>query len=112
MQRAVDYGKSVKLYPQTSTIHRGPRFVDVAGQIFDATIPYNDRFFEALHRRVQAEPWLTRDKAMIDVLASIGIEKGRPFEPDTDTRRVLSSAIEDAHDWLTMKYESLYATPY
>ena len=33
---------------------------------------------------MQSEPWLTRDKAMIDLLKSIGIEKGKPFNP---TRR-------------------------
>ena len=31
-------------------------FVDAADVVFDATIPYDARFFEALDRRVQAEP--------------------------------------------------------
>ena len=33
------------------------------------------------------EPWLTRDKAMIDQLKSIGIEKGKPFGPDDEDAR-------------------------
>jgi hypothetical protein len=33
------------------------------------------RFFQSLDRTVQSEPWLTRDKAMIDQLKSIGIEQ-------------------------------------
>ena len=36
--------------------------------MFDSTIPYDMRFFEALDRFVQREPWLERDKAMIDPL--------------------------------------------
>ena len=38
---------------------------------------------------MQAEPWLERDKAMIDQLKSIGIEKGKPFNPDPRTKDVL-----------------------
>jgi hypothetical protein len=34
-------------------------------------------FFESLNRIVQPEPWLPRDKAMIDQLKSSGIEKGK-----------------------------------
>jgi hypothetical protein len=35
---------------------------------------------------------LTRDKAMIDQLKGIGIEKGRPFNPDEATRNILNVA--------------------
>ena len=51
------------------------------------TIPYDLRFFESLDRFVQHEPWLERDKAMIDMLKSIGIEKGKPFNPERKTRQ-------------------------
>ena len=47
--------------------------------VFDGVIPYDVRFFESLHRMVQAEPWLERDRAMIDMLKSIGIEQGKPL---------------------------------
>ena len=30
--------------------------------MFDSTIPYDVRFFEALDRFVQSEPWLERDR--------------------------------------------------
>ena len=33
---------------------------------------------------MQSEPWLTRDKVMIDQLKTIGIEKGKPFNPDAE----------------------------
>ena len=41
---------------------------------------------------VQIEPWLHRDRAMIDQLKSIGIEKGKPFNPDADTQEILKQA--------------------
>ena len=83
-------------------------FVDAADLLFDATIPYDATFFEALDRRVQAEPWLTRDRAMIDTLKAIGIEKGRPFAPDTATTTALTDAMQEAHAWLDARYEAVF----
>ena len=63
-------------------------FTDVKDVMFDSTIRYDASFFEHLDRIVQSEPWLQRDRAMIDPLKSIGIEKGKPFKPDAcDARR-------------------------
>jgi hypothetical protein len=82
--KAVAYGKRIKLYPLSQAANPPPTtFVDAINVVFDATIPYDLRFFQSLDRMVQTEPWLERDKAMIDMLKSIGIEKGKPFNPDT-----------------------------
>ena len=43
---------------------------------------------------------LPRDRAMIDQLKSIGIEKGKPFSPDQNTQAILSAAAREAHNWL------------
>jgi hypothetical protein len=37
-------------------------FVDAIDVVFDATIPYDRRFFFSLDRMIQREPWLTRDR--------------------------------------------------
>jgi hypothetical protein len=34
---------------------------------------------------------------MIDLLKSIGIQKGRPFNPDAKTQAILKSAALEAH---------------
>ena len=81
--KAVAYGKRIKLYPLLQAANPpATKFVDAIDVVFDATIPYDLRFFESLDRIVQREPWLERDKAMIDQLKSIGIEKGKLFKPD------------------------------
>ena len=59
---------------------------------------------------MQAEPWLKRDKAMIDQLKSIGIERGKAFNPDKKTKEILKDAIQEAKAWLDIRYETL--TPY
>jgi len=111
--KAVAYGKRIKLYPLSQAARPPPTtFVDVVDVVYDSTIPYDPRFFEALDRIVQAEPWLERDKAMIDPLKSIGIEKGRPFQPDARTRDILADAAREAHAWLVARYEASLAPFY
>src|SRR5208282_5897905 len=90
---AVAYGKRIKVYPFSQAAHPPETsFSDAIDVVFDTTIPYDMRFFESLDRIVQLEPWLTRDKAMIDQLKSIGIEKGKPFAPDAKLTAILNSA--------------------
>jgi hypothetical protein len=104
IKSAVEHGKRVKVYPLAGTPD-STVFVDAYDKPFDATIPYDALFFELLNRFVQAEPWLTRDKVMIDVLKTIGIEKGKPFTPDEKTKRILAYAAREAHDVIALKYE-------
>jgi hypothetical protein len=107
--KAVVYGKRVKLSPLSqAAAPPETKFIDVIDVVYDATIPYDIRFFQSLNRIVQTEPWLLRDKAMIDQLRSIGIEKGKPFDPDAKTRDALNAGIREAHAWLENYYETSY----
>jgi hypothetical protein len=108
---AVAYGKRIKFYPLSGNADKTV-FVDAYDKVYDATIPYDDRFFESLHRFVQAEPWLTRDKVMIEILKTIGIEKGKPFNPDAKTRSILDDAAREAHAAIAMKYEAGFVPPF
>jgi hypothetical protein len=111
--RAVEYGKRIRFYPLAYAA-RPPatKFVDVLDVVFDATIPYDTRFFQALDRFVQREPWFKRDKAMIEPLETIGIRKDKPFHPDAAARKVLDEAAGEAHAWLDDKYEGVFTPPY
>jgi len=111
--KAVAYGKRVKVYPLSQAANPPPTaFVDAIDVVFDSTIPYDLRFFQSLDRFVQYEPWLDRDKLMIDQLKSIGIEKGKPFSPDSKTQAVLNEAAREARAWLDVHYEALFQPPY
>jgi hypothetical protein len=74
--------------------------------VFDSTIKYDLSFFENLNRVVQDEPWIDRDRVMIDLLKSIGIEKGKPFNPDASTKIILARAIAEAHVLLETRYNA------
>ena len=106
--KAVAYARRVKIYPLSQAKHPPEtKFVDASGVEFDSTIPYDLSFFESLDRMVQAEPWLERDRAMIDQLKTIGIERGKPFSPDSSTRQILGDAILEAKAWFDARYDLL-----
>jgi hypothetical protein len=109
---SVAYGKRIKLYPLSQAPHpAATQFVDAIGVVYDANLPWDLRFFQSLDRIVQTEPWLERDKVMIDQVRSIGIEKGKPFNPDQKAQDTLRDAVREAHAWLADKYENSYFPP-
>ena len=111
--KAVDYGKRVKVYPLSQAANPpATKFVDAIDTVFDSTIPYDVRFFQALDRFVQREPWLERDKIMIGALKTIGIEKGKPFAPDSKTKAILEDAIAEAHAYLDTRYKTIFDPPF
>src|SRR5262249_15783286 len=96
-----------KVYPLAQAANPPPTvFTDVKDVTFDSTIRYDASFFEHLDRIVQEEPWLQRDRAMIDQLRTLGIEKGKPFQPEEATKAQLTSAAREAHGWLEQKYDA------
>jgi hypothetical protein len=103
---SVAYAKRLKVYPLSQASNPPATvFTDVKDVLFDTTIRYDESFFVNLDRMIQNEPWLGRDRAMIDQLRSIGIEKGKPFAPDAKTKQALKDGIADAHAWMAAKYD-------
>ena len=111
IRAAVAYGKRVKLYPLSTAARPAvTTFVDAIDVDYEANIPKDLRYFESLNRMVQSEPWPRRDMAMIDQLKSIGIEQGKPFNPDAKLQQALKEGIAEAHAWMDKQYEAFYAT--
>jgi hypothetical protein len=108
--KAVDYGKRVKVYPLAQASNPPPtKFVDANGILFDSTIHYDASFFQNLDRIIQEEPWLPRDKAMIDSLKTLGIEKGKPYQTDAETARILTAGAQEAKALLARRYDAGFA---
>jgi hypothetical protein len=109
----VAYGKRLRVYPLSQAENpAATTFVDAIDVVYDNTIPYNLRFFQSLDCMVQYEPWLERDKAMIEMPRSIGIEKGKAFDPDAKTKDVLTDAIVEAHAYLDSRYATVFEPPF
>ena len=105
--KSVAYGKQIKVYPLSQASEPPPtKFADASGTLFDATIRYDASFYRNLDHIVQTEPWLQRDRAMIDQLRTLGIEKGKLYEPDAATIGTLDDAAREAHAWLSERYDA------
>jgi hypothetical protein len=104
---SASYAKQVKVYPLSQAANPPATiFTDVQSGVFDSTIRYDASFFTNLNRIIQDEPWLDRDRAMIDQLRTLGIEKGKAFVPNDATKQALAAGISDAHTWLAAKYDA------
>jgi hypothetical protein len=104
--QSIAYGKRVKVYPLAQAANPPATiFTDAKDVDFDSTIRYDASYFQNLNHIVQNEPWLQRDRAMIDKLKSLGIEKGKPFNPDQETTQLLDEATKQAHIYLADMYD-------
>jgi hypothetical protein len=111
--KALNYGRQIRLFPLSAGARASKTiYLDAVGVLFDATIPYDVRFFESLARTIESQPWLERDKAMIDPLKTLGIERGRAFAPDSTTSQIMKEAAEEAHQWLDLQYEASLLPPF
>ncbi len=107
--KAVAYGRRIRLYALSQAASPPPTgFVDAADVVLDSTIPYDLRFFQSLDRVVQAEPWIDRDRVMIDLLKSVGVEKGKAFAPDAQSVEILEAAALEALARFDVLYETIY----
>jgi len=107
VQASIAYGKRMKVYPLAQAANPAATvFSDVKDILFDSTIRYDASFFGHLDRIVQNEPWLDRDRAMIDPLRSLGIEKGKAFNPNDTTKALLTSAVREGGAALGQKYDA------
>ncbi|UVF21622.1 DUF1254 domain-containing protein [Microvirga terrae] len=104
---SIEYGRRIKVYPLSQAANPPPTvFTDAKDILFDSTIRFDSTFFDHLNRVVQSEPWIARDKAMIDQLRALGIEKGKPFKPSPEMRIMLDAAAVEAKAYLEAKYEA------
>jgi hypothetical protein len=75
-------------------------YIDIAGQHVPTLPTYDLPFFERIAQLVDTEPVLRDDAVMRGMLASIGIERGRAFEPDETLRAALQRAAADGKRYL------------
>jgi hypothetical protein len=101
IDEVVEYGKLLKIYPLSEAANpRKTRFIDAYPKKWNTLPTYDINYFKDLNTIIQKEPVLDRDKAMMGLLASIGIEKGKPFAPDAETTKALEEGARRAYAWM------------
>ena len=89
--------KRLRLYPAAQWANP-PRAksIDIAGKLFDGIARMDDTFFDSLAMMVNEETAQTHDTHSLELLRSIGIEKGKPFKPNSALRATLRQATSEA----------------
>jgi hypothetical protein len=72
-------------------------FISASGKAFN-TIHANDyTFYEHLNEIIQKEPYDMLDPETRGLFAAIGIEKGKPFQPNARMKKILTDAVAIAN---------------
>ncbi len=95
------YAQRLKVYPLSEAENPPPtEFIDVFENPVNTLPVYDMTFFEDLNAVIQREPVLEQDKVMMALLASIGIVRGQPFVPDSETQTAMLEGLKCAYDTL------------
>jgi hypothetical protein len=88
-----NFKERLKGYPLKEAKRPPPnQFVDISGMPVQTIPPDDFGLFELIDALVQEEPNASQDPELLGVLAAIGIEKGRKFEPDARMKAILEEA--------------------
>ena len=84
----------IKIYPLAKA-ENPPKteFIDTSGMSYNTVSPNDFSFFEDLNQLIQKEPIDALDPETRGLVASIGIAKGKPFEPDARMQKLLTEAV-------------------
>ena len=107
---AYAYSKTLKMYPLSEAANPKPtRFVD--GRLYPLrTLPFYDiRALKDIYDIVSIEPVQPRDKVMMGMLATIGIEPGKPFNPPEKYKAAMEKGIVDAYYYMQNLDTKLFA---
>ena len=104
---AVALSKMLKMYYLSELPNPKPtKFMDPIDMRF-ATLPrYDERWFQDLYDIVSVENAMPRDKVMMGMLASLGIENGKPYKPDEKTKKAMRQAAIDAYYYMQQRFRT------
>lgn len=95
---AYAYAKTMKMYylndPKPTT------FVDPLKMRLSTLPLFDERWFEDLHDIFSVENARPSDTIMMGNLKFLGIEKGKPFNPDAMTKKAMKNAVVDAYYYM------------
>ena len=85
--------KTLKIYPLADAANPPAiKFVNASGVPSNFVAPGDYGFWGLLNQVIQEEPAGGSDPTTLGLFASIGIEKGKPFEPDERMKKILTDA--------------------
>jgi len=102
--QAHEYAQTLKMYYLSELPNPKPtKFIDPSNERYSTLPFYDERWFEELYAIVSVEEGLPRDKVMMGMLTSLGIQKGKPYNPDAATKQAMRQAAIDAYFYMQQR---------
>lgn len=95
---AYEYSKQMKMYYLNNP--KPTKFIDPSDKRFASLPFYDERMFKDMYDIFTVEDVKEQDKIMMGYLSYLGIEKGKPYNPDSVTIRAMRQAAADAYYYL------------
>jgi hypothetical protein len=96
LEDAVAYSQRLKTYPLAQAASPpATRYVDAYPRAWKTLPTFDLNFLRLLAETVEADPPQAKDAAMLAMLASVGIEKGKPFKPEGERAQLLTRAVQE-----------------
>jgi hypothetical protein len=105
VKKAAEFAKKIKVYPLAKA-DKPPenKYVDIYGKNMEGTPVMNETIYAELHEIIQEEIIEEQNLAMMGLLNQIGIQKGRPFEPDEKMKKIYAAAAPEALQFMLEQY--------
>lgn len=88
------YRKRFKIYPLATGPRNDAKYVSISFKGGDTTHPRDVTYFDLLNKIVQYEPSSAFTPYELGLLKALGIEKGKPFAPDTRMKNLLAEGVQ------------------
>lgn len=113
LAKATALTKQIKVYPLSEAGKRAKtKYVDVWGKNLEMTPKLDGNIYKHIHEIVNEEVILERDKAMMGLLARIGIMKGEEYKPDAKLQAMFDQAAPEALEYMIWIYHRSGINPW
>jgi len=103
--QAYEYVQTMKMYYLSELPNPAPtKFMDPIDMRYSSLPQYDESWFEELYKIVSVEEVFPRDKVMMGMLATLGIQKGKPYNPDEATKKAMRQAVIDAYFYMQQRW--------
>lgn len=100
--------RRLRLYPLARAANLpAQKYIDMSGRVWNGIAALDETFYTRLAAMIDEEPPRPRDMIALQMLATLGIEKGKPFTPDAKVGDLLSRAAREAQAQFLRTAEAL-----
>lgn len=105
LEKAAEFAKRIRVYPLSQATNPPKmKYVDTYDKLMEGTPVLDENIYEKLNEFIQEELVETENISMMGMLQSIGIEKGKPFNPDKKMKAIYAKAAPQALDYMIDQY--------